>query len=214
MESGHNLGCLSSISKDVVSREKLLQGFFQDGILQTISASSPLYPLLPFSPQSGLTALHLAAQEDKVNVADILVRHGANQDAHTKVQAPVTVVVGPALGDSQPPHQGTHVPVPLFTSPSCSHTGGSPAPRTKSRWREERRSQCCTHMACSLLRSQAVTCFLLHQLPPCPWLTWLYPHFAMNPHSTSAAFSCIPRLVLSGLISPTSFQIPPSVPLS
>lgn len=50
--------------------------------------SVPLWcvPLLPFSLQSGLTSLHLAAQEDKVNVADILTKHGADQDACTKVQ--------------------------------------------------------------------------------------------------------------------------------
>lgn len=35
--------------------------------------------------QSGLTALHLAAQEDKVAVAEILARNGANLDQQTKV---------------------------------------------------------------------------------------------------------------------------------
>lgn len=35
--------------------------------------------------QSGLTALHLAAQEDKVAVAEILTRNGANLDQQTKV---------------------------------------------------------------------------------------------------------------------------------
>lgn len=39
-----------------------------------------------FNSQSGLTSLHLAAQEDKVNVADMLIKHGANKDAQTKVQ--------------------------------------------------------------------------------------------------------------------------------
>uniref|UniRef100_A0A2K6D9R4 Ankyrin 2 n=1 Tax=Macaca nemestrina TaxID=9545 RepID=A0A2K6D9R4_MACNE len=38
-----------------------------------------------YSHISGLTSLHLAAQEDKVNVADILTKHGADQDAHTKL---------------------------------------------------------------------------------------------------------------------------------
>ena len=36
-------------------------------------------------PQSGLTPLHLAAQEDKVNVAEVLVNHGATIDPETKV---------------------------------------------------------------------------------------------------------------------------------
>lgn len=36
-------------------------------------------------PQSGLTPLHLAAQEDKVNVAEVLVNHGATVDPETKV---------------------------------------------------------------------------------------------------------------------------------
>lgn len=38
-----------------------------------------------FLVQSGLTALHLAAQEDKVAVAEILARNGANLDQQTKV---------------------------------------------------------------------------------------------------------------------------------
>lgn len=36
--------------------------------------------------QSGLTALHLAAQEDKVCVAEILAKNGANLDQQTKVE--------------------------------------------------------------------------------------------------------------------------------
>lgn len=35
--------------------------------------------------QSGLSALHLAAQEDKVAVGEILARNGANLDQQTKV---------------------------------------------------------------------------------------------------------------------------------
>lgn len=35
--------------------------------------------------QSGLTALHLVAQEDKVAVAEILARNGANLNQQTKV---------------------------------------------------------------------------------------------------------------------------------
>lgn len=35
--------------------------------------------------QNGLTPLHLCAQEDKVNVASILVKNGAQIDAKTKV---------------------------------------------------------------------------------------------------------------------------------
>lgn len=41
--------------------------------------------LFVFHLQSGLTSLHLAAQEDKINVADMLIKHGANKDAQTKV---------------------------------------------------------------------------------------------------------------------------------
>lgn len=58
--------------------------------------------LFPFSLQSGLTSLHLAAQEDKVNVADILTKHGADQDAHTKVKwITFYIVTGSDLHDSQ-----------------------------------------------------------------------------------------------------------------
>lgn len=35
--------------------------------------------------QNGLTPLHLCAQEDKVNVASILVKNGANVNSTTKV---------------------------------------------------------------------------------------------------------------------------------
>lgn len=35
--------------------------------------------------QSGLTPLHLTAQEDRVRVAEILVKHDANIDQQTKV---------------------------------------------------------------------------------------------------------------------------------
>lgn len=91
---------------------------------------SPLSPL-----QSGLTALHLAAQEDKVNVADILVRHGADQDAHTKVQAPVAAVVGPAL--VTPSH-----PIGALTSLSLLPQCRASCSQNKSGWREEQRSQC------------------------------------------------------------------------
>lgn len=35
--------------------------------------------------QSGLSALHLAAQEDKVAVGEILAKNGANLDQQTKV---------------------------------------------------------------------------------------------------------------------------------
>lgn len=40
-------------------------------------------------PQSGLTPLHLAAQEDKVNVAEVLVNQGATLDPETKVMIQV-----------------------------------------------------------------------------------------------------------------------------
>lgn len=36
--------------------------------------------------QNGLTPLHLCAQEDRANVASILVKNGAEVDATTKVQ--------------------------------------------------------------------------------------------------------------------------------
>ena len=36
--------------------------------------------------QSGLTPLHLAAQEDKVNVAEVLLNHGADVNPQTKVK--------------------------------------------------------------------------------------------------------------------------------
>lgn len=42
--------------------------------------------LLFFLVQSGLTALHLSAQEDKISVAEILTKNGANLDQQTKVQ--------------------------------------------------------------------------------------------------------------------------------
>lgn len=36
--------------------------------------------------QTGLTPLHLAAQEDRVNAAEVLAKHDANLDQQTKVQ--------------------------------------------------------------------------------------------------------------------------------
>ena len=47
--------------------------------------------MLPAVPhlQSGLTPLHLAAQEDRVNVAEVLVNQGAAVDAQTKVWMPL-----------------------------------------------------------------------------------------------------------------------------
>lgn len=41
--------------------------------------------------QSGLTALHLAAQEDKVCVAEILAKNGANLDQQTKVECALSL---------------------------------------------------------------------------------------------------------------------------
>lgn len=35
--------------------------------------------------QSGLTPLHLAAQEDRVSAAEVLAKHDANLDQQTKV---------------------------------------------------------------------------------------------------------------------------------
>lgn len=47
----------------------------------------PFYSrVLYLDPQSGLTPLHLAAQEDKVNVAEVLVNQGATIDPETKVK--------------------------------------------------------------------------------------------------------------------------------
>lgn len=40
--------------------------------------------------QSGLTPLHLAAQEDKVSVAEVLLNHGADVNPQTKVSARLT----------------------------------------------------------------------------------------------------------------------------
>lgn len=40
--------------------------------------------------QSGLTPLHLAAQEDKVSVAEVLLNHGADVNPQTKVRARLT----------------------------------------------------------------------------------------------------------------------------
>lgn len=51
-----------------------------------------------FRLQTGLTSLHLAAQEDKVNVAEILTKHGANQDAQTKVSHGAAAVSGAPKG--------------------------------------------------------------------------------------------------------------------
>ena len=50
----------------------------------TVSLCLYVY-LFPVCPQSGLTPLHLAAQEDKVNVAEVLVNQGATVDPETKV---------------------------------------------------------------------------------------------------------------------------------
>lgn len=36
--------------------------------------------------QSGLTPLHLAAQEDRVSAAEVLTKHDANLDQQTKVE--------------------------------------------------------------------------------------------------------------------------------
>lgn len=45
-----------------------------------------------FSPiQSGLTPLHLAAQEDKVNVAEVLLNHGADVNTQTRVNLSQTI---------------------------------------------------------------------------------------------------------------------------
>ena len=56
-----------------------------------------------FSPrQSGLTPLHLAAQEDKVNVAEVLLNHGAEIDPQTKVTLP------PFLRQPQGYHRQRH----------------------------------------------------------------------------------------------------------
>lgn len=36
--------------------------------------------------QSGLTPMHLTAQEDRVNASEVLAKHDANLDQQTKVQ--------------------------------------------------------------------------------------------------------------------------------
>lgn len=38
-----------------------------------------------FVKQNGLTPLHLAAQDDRVGVTEVLLNHGADIDAQTKV---------------------------------------------------------------------------------------------------------------------------------
>lgn len=61
---------------------------FADGTLQDLPVISDVSVTCLSSsdvPQSGLTPLHLAAQEDKVNVAEVLVNHGATIDPETKV---------------------------------------------------------------------------------------------------------------------------------
>ena len=52
-------------------------------VLQTMPEVDPLPDICL---QNGLTPLHLCAQEDKVNVAAILVKNGAEVDSTTKVQ--------------------------------------------------------------------------------------------------------------------------------
>ena len=44
-----------------------------------------LFVLLSLYLQNGLTPVHLAAQEDKVNVAEVLVKYGSEIDPQTKV---------------------------------------------------------------------------------------------------------------------------------
>jgi len=46
-----------------------------------------------FCSQNGLTPLHLCAQEDKVNVASVLVKNGAEIDPATKVRLFPTFVL-------------------------------------------------------------------------------------------------------------------------
>lgn len=41
--------------------------------------------------QNGLTPLHLTAQEDMVNAAEVLAKHDANLDQQTKVQTDMHV---------------------------------------------------------------------------------------------------------------------------
>lgn len=41
--------------------------------------------------QNGLTPLHLAAQEDKVNVAEVLLNHGADVNTQTRVRLSLLV---------------------------------------------------------------------------------------------------------------------------
>lgn len=48
-----------------------------------------IYLSLCLYHQSGLTPLHLAAQDDKVNVAEVLVNQGATVDPETKVMLPL-----------------------------------------------------------------------------------------------------------------------------
>lgn len=48
--------------------------------------------------QTGLTPLHLAAQEDRVNAAEVLAKHDANLDQQTKVQTHTNVYTNTLKG--------------------------------------------------------------------------------------------------------------------
>lgn len=48
---------------------------------------SKLWQVCFFMLQSGLTPLHLTAQEDRVNAAEVLAKNDANLDQQTKVHA-------------------------------------------------------------------------------------------------------------------------------
>ncbi len=64
--------------------------------------------------QSGLTPLHLAAQEDKVNVAEVLVNQGATIDPETKVILLVTSCLRDYYFSNLPcKNNAKYSPVPL-----------------------------------------------------------------------------------------------------
>lgn len=48
--------------------------------------------------QTGLTPLHLTAQEERVNAAEVLSKHDANLDQQTKVEAQLLPYVLEELG--------------------------------------------------------------------------------------------------------------------
>lgn len=68
-----------------------------------------------FSFQSGLTPLHLVAQEGHVPVADVLIKHGVTVDATTRVRQPARAYVPVGLPSLTPAPM--HAPHPAWRQP-------------------------------------------------------------------------------------------------